>query len=147
MKINSFWITNMATILQIIKIDRNLSLFTQGIKEAQLENKLNENGPFTVLGPINLAFRKLLSFTYEQLLEPANREKLLDLLSGYIFPGKKMIHEFRHDQKLVMLNGKEVVIKVNNGRTYLNGAKILAHNMQGSNGVIHLLDNMYDSSE
>lgn len=137
----------MATILQIMNIDRNLSLFTRGLKEAQLENKLNENGPFTVLGPINLAFRKLISLTYDQLLEPVNREKLLDLLSGYIFSGKKLIHEFRHEQKLLMLNGKEVVINLKNGATHLNGAKILAHNMQGSNGVIHLLDNIYDSSE
>lgn len=137
----------MATILQIMKIDRNLSLFTRGLQESQLENKLNENGPFTVLGPINLAFRKLISLTYDQLLEPVNHEKLLDLLSGYIFPGKKLIHEFRHEQKLLMLNGKEVVIRLKNGETHLNGAKILAHNMQGSNGVIHVLDNTYESSE
>ncbi|HET6994263.1 MAG TPA: fasciclin domain-containing protein [Chitinophagaceae bacterium] len=133
----------MTTILQIMNADRNLSLFSRGVKIAELENKLNEIGPFTILGPVNLAFNNLTSGTYDKLLEPANRNNLLDLLSGYIIPGKKMFYDFRNEQKLQSLNGKQLMVTVKNGETLINGSKILAHNRQGSNGVVHLLDKTY----
>lgn len=137
----------MATILQIIKTDNNLSLFSKGVIESQLESKLNETGPFTVLGPVNLALNKLVSLTYDQLLEPVNQEKLMYLLSGYVLRGKKMLEDFRHDQKIPMLNGQLIAVVIRNGDTYLNGAKILAHDKQGSNGVVHLIDRTYTPAE
>jgi uncharacterized surface protein with fasciclin (FAS1) repeats len=127
--------------------DRNLSLFSRGIKAVDLENKLGEIGPFTILGPVNLALGKLMSLTFEQLLEPANETKLLNFLSGYILTGKKMFYDFRNDQKLQSLNGKQVTVTIKNGDTHINGAKILAHNRQGSNGVVHLLDKTYSLVE
>lgn len=133
----------MATIMQILNADHNLSLFSRGIKMAELHDKLNEIGPFTILGPVNLALGNLSSLTYQELLEPANHAELLRLLSGYILTGKKMLNDFRNDQKLPSLNGEDVVVTIRNGDTLINGAKILAHNRQGSNGVIHSLDKTY----
>jgi uncharacterized surface protein with fasciclin (FAS1) repeats len=133
----------MATILQIMNADRNLSLFSKGVKAAAMEDQLNEAGPFTIFGPVNLALGRLESPTYDQLLEPGNRDKLVHLLSGFILPGKKMLDDFRNDQKFSMLNGDQISVMVRNGDTTINGAKILAHNRQGSNGVIHLLDKTY----
>ena len=129
----------MATILQIANSDKHLTLFTKGLKTAELESKLAEIGPFTILGPVNLALGRLSALTYDQLLEPANREKLINLLSGYIIVGKKMFHDFRKDQKISMLNGDQVTVSISNGSTTVNGAQILAHDRQGSNGVVHLL--------
>ena len=137
----------MSTILQIVNADRNLSLFSRGIKGGELEHKLGEVGPFTILGPVNLALGKLMSLTFEQLMEPANEAKLFQFLSGYIIAGKKMFYDFRNDQKLQSLNGKQVTVTIKNGDTHINGAKILAHNRQGSNGVVHLLDKTYTVAE
>ena len=133
----------MATIIEIANADRNLSLFSKGIKLAGLEGKLNEIGPFTILGPVNLALRRLMSMTYDQLLEPANKNKLVDFLSGYILSGKKMLADFRNDQRLSTLHGKMVTTTIKNGDIHINGAKILAKDRQGANGVIHLLDGTY----
>lgn len=133
----------MATILQIMNADRNLSLFSKGIKLAGLEKKLNEFGPFTILGPVNLALGKLDSLSYDQLMEPSNSNKLMDLLSEYIIPGKKLLSDFWNDQKLTTLTGKLVVVQNKNNDIMINGAKILARDRQGSNGVVHLLDKTY----
>lgn len=133
----------MATIIQIMNADRNLSLFCRGIKVAEMETQLNELGPFTILGPVNLAFSRLTAKSYDQMLEPENRDDLTELLSGYILTGKKMLYDFRNDQKLPALNGKHVTVSVVNGDILINGAKILARDRQGSNGVIHLLDKTY----
>ena len=133
----------MATVFQILNANRSLSLFCKGIRSSELENKLNEIGPFTILGPVNLALQNLESLTYDQLLAPANKARLLELLSCYIITGKKMLHDFRNEQKLSTLNGRNVTVSVKNGDTYIDGAKILAQNWQGSNGVIHLLDKTF----
>lgn len=133
----------MATVVQIMNADSNLSLFSKGVKALGLEEKLNEVGPFTMLAPVNLALNNMMSMTFDELLEPVNRSKLLHLVSGYILSGKKMLHDFRNLQKLQSLNGDEVTVNIINGVTHINGSKILAHNRQGSNGVIHLLDKTY----
>ncbi|HVZ57192.1 MAG TPA: fasciclin domain-containing protein [Chitinophagaceae bacterium] len=133
----------MATILQILHADRNLSLFSLGLKAAELEDTLNESGPYTILGPVNLALKRLSSLSFDQLLEPINRPGLLDLLSGYILTGKKLFYDFRNNETLPALKGRKVTIRIQNGETSVLGAKILAHDRQGSNGVIHLLDKTY----
>ena len=130
----------MATILQIVNADRNLSLFSRALKTADLESKLTEIGPFTILGPVNLALNRL---GFDQLLAPANRNKLIDFLSGYIVTGKKMLYDFRNGQKFLALNGSEIMISIRNGETTVNGSKILARDRQGTNGVVHLLDKTY----
>lgn len=137
----------MATILQITNADRALSLFSRALRIAELESKLNEIGPFTILAPVNLALNNLTDLKYDQLLEPANRAKLLDFLTGYILTGKKMLCNFKNGQKLATLNGSQVSISITNGDTTVNGAKILARDRQGSNGVIHLLDKTYAVAE
>jgi len=136
----------MATVLQILNANRSLSLFCKGVKGSELEKKLGEIGPFTILGPVNLALQNLQSLTYDQLLEPANKVRLFELLSGYVISGKKMLHDFRNEQKLSTLNGRQITVSVKNGDTLIDGAKILAHNWQGSNGVIHLLDKTFAAS-
>ncbi|MEI9945517.1 MAG: fasciclin domain-containing protein [Chitinophagaceae bacterium] len=133
----------MSTILQIANNDRNLGLFTKGLKLSGLEAKLNEMGPFTILGPVNLALGKLLALTYEQLLDPSNTSKLVAFLSGYILVGKKMFSDFRNDQQLAALDGTMVLVSNKNSEIHLNGAKVLAHDRQGSNGVVHLLNTTY----
>jgi len=136
----------MATILQIMNADRNLSLFSRGLKSAELETKLNEIGPYTILGPVNLAINRLSSLTYEQLLETSNHDSLVEFISNYVLVGKKMMDDFRNDQKLQTLGGGHVTVTLKNGETRINGAKILSRDRQGSNGVIHLLDKTYDAS-
>lgn len=48
--------------------------------------------------------------------------------------------DFRDGQKLQTVNGKEVTISVKDGEVRINGAKILAKDRQGSNGVVHSID-------
>jgi len=133
----------MATIVQIMNADPNLSLFSKGVRVLGMEEKLNEIGPFTMLAPVNLALNNMFSKTYDQLLQPTNRAEFLHFLSGFILTGKKMYHDFRNNQMLQSLNGDQITVNIKNGDTLINGAKILARNRQGSNGVIHLLDKTY----
>jgi uncharacterized surface protein with fasciclin (FAS1) repeats len=132
----------MPTIVQISNADKNLSLFSKGIKVAGLEDKLNELGPHTLMCPVNLAIGRL-NESFEQLLQPAKRKELIGFLSGYIIVGKKLFGDFRNNQMMTSIDGMPIAVVIKNGETHLNGAKILAKDRQGSNGVVHLLDTTY----
>lgn len=134
------------TILQIINADKNLSMFNRGLKSTSLVEKLNEVGPFTILGPVNLALQNLSSLPYEQFLAPANSARLFKMLCGYVVSGKKMFDDFKHNQTMLCLNGEQIKITIANGDTFVNDAKILSRNRQGSNGVVHSLGKTYDTT-
>ena len=132
----------MSTILQIATADRNLSTLIKGFKATNLEETLNGVGPFTILAPVNLAFNNLNApDTFDDLVKQSNKNtKLSEILSYHILTGKKLLKDFRNGQKLKTVNGQEVNVTVLDGEVHINGAKILARDKQGSNGVIHSIN-------
>ena len=116
----------------------------KGLKAANLEDTLNGMGPFTILGPINLALGKLTPDNFEELVKQKNsNNKLSDMLGSYVLTGKKLMKDFRNGQKLQTVSGKDVEVSVIDGEVRINGAKILAKDRQGSNGVVHCIDSVY----
>jgi uncharacterized surface protein with fasciclin (FAS1) repeats len=131
----------MSTILQIANADRNLSSLMKGLKAANLEETLNGAGPFTILAPINLAFGNLAPDSLDDLIgKPANNDKLSAMLTYHVLSEKRLLKDFSNGQKLKTVNGKELLVTVKDGEVRINGAKILARDRQGSNGVIHSID-------
>ena len=131
----------MSTILQIANADRNLSTLIKGLKATDLEEMLNGIGPFTIFAPVNFAFSKLPpGELFEDLIKDGNKTRLTDIITFHVIAGKKMLRHFSNGQKLQTVNGQEVSVGVKEGDVTINGAKVLARDMQGSNGVIHSID-------
>ncbi len=132
----------MATILEIATADKNLTVMMKGLKAAKLEESLSGIGPFTILAPINLAFGNLIApDTFDNMVKQSNsNSKLSDLLSFHVIAGKKLLKDFRNGQKLPTINGKELSVTIADGEVRINGAKILAKDRQGFNGVVHTID-------
>lgn len=132
----------MATIIDIVNADRNLYMFIKGIKKSTLNDKLCGPGPFTLLAPVNLAFRNLsYPDNFETLLSGSfNGQRISEILGFHILTVKKLMKDFRNGQTLRTAGGKDVLVTVKDGDVYISGAKILARDMQGSNGVIHSID-------
>lgn len=132
----------MATILEIATADRNLTAMMRGLKAANMEESLAGFGPFTILAPVNLAFGNINTpDTYESMIKQgSSNSKLSDILSYHVITGRKMVKDFRDGQKLPTINGKELTVTVSGGEVRINGAKILARDRQGSNGVVHSID-------
>ena len=131
----------MSTILQIANADRNLSTLIKGLKAADLEEILNGIGPFTIFAPVNFAFSKLApADSFEDMIRDGNKTRLSDIMGYHVIAGKKMLRDFINGQKLKTINGKDVAISVKDGEVHVNGAKILAKDRQGSNGIVHSVD-------
>jgi uncharacterized surface protein with fasciclin (FAS1) repeats len=136
---------HMPTILEIANADRNLSSLIKGLKAANLEETLNGIGPFTILAPVNLAFGNLSApESFDNLVDQTKKNsRLSDILTFHVITGKKLVKDLRDGQKLPTVNGKEVAVTVKDGEVRINGAKILAKDRQGSNGVVHSIDAVY----
>ena len=129
----------MSTILEIAKANKSLSILVRSLKAAGMEDVLNGPGPFTILAPVNMAFSKLEPGVLDNLMKPANKEQLSAIMSFHVVTGKNLA-DMNNGQILKTVNGQELSVTVKDGEVYINGAKLLARNMQGSNGVVHSMD-------
>lgn len=109
---------------------------------AGLVDTLKGDGPFTVFAPNNAAFAKLPSGTVESLLEPKNLETLQGILTYHVVAGKVMAADVVNLSSATTVNGNDVHIRVKDGSVYVNNSKVIATDIVGSNGVIHVIDSV-----
>ncbi|MGQ4648849.1 fasciclin domain-containing protein [Lyngbya aestuarii] len=112
----------------------------QAIQAAGLEEVLSAEGPFTVFAPTDEAFAALPEGTLEQLLQPENREALVQLLSYHVVPGAITSSQIESGD-VETLAGKSLAVKRDeNGVVTVNDATVTQADIQASNGVIHGID-------
>jgi uncharacterized surface protein with fasciclin (FAS1) repeats len=112
------------------------------VKAAGLVDTLKGDGPFTVLAPTDEAFAKLPAGTLDTLLKPENKEKLVAILTYHVIPGKAMKADVaKLDGKEVKTaQGSPVKVTVGDDGVMINKAKVVATDIDCSNGVIHAID-------
>ena len=130
----------MSNITQVVRREKNMTTLNKGVIASGMEQILSGTGPFTVFAPSDLAFEKLETDKMEQLMKPENKAKLTDLLNLHVIAGKINFIDLKDGEKLKSLNGKELSIKVQNGKVTVDGSAIQTRDVKTSNGVIHSLD-------
>jgi len=112
------------------------------LNAAGLVDTLKGDGPFTVFAPTDAAFAKLPAGTVESLLEPANKEQLVAVLTYHVVAGKVMAADVVKLSSAQTVNGQSVTIKVADGTVSIDGATVTATDIAASNGVIHVIDSV-----
>lgn len=110
------------------------------VTAAGLVDTLKGAGPFTVFAPSDAAFAKLPAGTVDDLVKPANKDKLTAILMLHVLPGKVMAADVTGkvmDPKTA--GGSTVHVDGTDGVT-VNGAKVVTADIACSNGVIHIID-------
>ncbi|MCV6597653.1 MAG: fasciclin domain-containing protein [Mangrovicoccus sp.] len=107
---------------------------------AGLVDTLKSEGPFTVFAPSDEAFAALPEGTVESLLEPENKDKLVEILTLHVVPAKVMSSEIV-DQTVTArtVNGEKLLIDGRKG-VKVNDAKVISADIETDNGVIHVID-------
>jgi transforming growth factor-beta-induced protein len=104
-----------------------------------LAGTLSGAGPFTVFAPTNEAFAALPSDVLGRLLDPANQAILQKLLTYHVIPAAVREADLVDDTDVGTVEGTTVRIDLDGGAT-VNGANIVATDVETENGVIHLID-------
>jgi uncharacterized surface protein with fasciclin (FAS1) repeats len=105
-----------------------------------LVDTLKSDGPFTVFAPTDAAFAKLPEGTVESLLQPENREQLVEILTYHVVPGKVKAADVVALNTAQTANGSDVAIRVENEMVFVNDSRVVATDIWASNGVIHVVD-------
>ncbi len=113
------------------------------VQAAGLVETLQGDGPFTVFAPTEEAFAaalEALGLTAEELL--ADTETLTAVLTYHVVPGKVLAADVvgLDGQSVATANGAEVMISVDGDTVMINGATVVATDIEASNGVIHVID-------
>lgn len=110
------------------------------VQAAGLEATLRSEGPFTVFAPTDAAFAKLPAGTVESLLLPENKDKLVSILTYHVLPGAVMSSNIAGKSlDVATVEGSMVSIDATNG-VKIDGATVVAADIETSNGVIHVID-------
>ncbi|MEM7516876.1 MAG: CIA30 family protein, partial [Planctomycetota bacterium] len=112
------------------------------LEVAELDRALRPPASFTVFAPTDEAFAALPEGTVEALLEPANREVLIDLLSSHFLPGRLSAADLLQARQVTTSSGREVEIKLNGGSVFIGGARLRDADIQTENGLVHSIDSV-----
>ena len=97
-------------------------------------------GPFTVFAPSDDAFAALPEGTVEDLLKPENKDKLVEILTYHVVPGKVMAADVTgKNTNAASVQGGELMVDGTDG-VKVNGATVTQADIVAANGVIHVVD-------
>ncbi len=110
------------------------------LQAAGLVETLKGQGPFTVFAPTDAAFAKLPAGTVDDLLKPANKAKLVAILTYHVVPGKVMAAQAATLTSAKTVNSASLTIRATDGKVMIDNATVTATDIAASNGVIHVID-------
>ena len=117
----------------------NFTTLAAALGAAGLVETLKGPGPFTVFAPTDAAFAALPAGTVEDLLKPENKDKLTAILTYHVVPGKVRSTDLTEGMMAKTVQGSEATITLDGGAK-VDGAAISTADIEASNGVIHVID-------
>jgi len=126
------------TIVDLAVATPDLSTLVTALTAAQLTDTLRGPGPFTVFAPVNPAFAALPAGTLNTLL--ANPNQLTPILTYHVVPQRLLAAQVLAATTLTTVNGSTIAVSNMGGVPRINGARIIATDIIGGNGVVHLID-------
>ncbi|HKL56288.1 MAG: fasciclin domain-containing protein [Roseovarius sp.] len=132
-------------IVDIAASNPEFSTLVTAVQAAGLVDTLKSDGPFTVFAPTNAAFAALPDGTLDTLLEPANKDKLAQILTYHVVPGAVTSDQLIGQRmNVATVEGSNVHIDARGGKygpgVRVNDANVTSADIMASNGVIHVID-------
>lgn len=129
----------MPNIVEIAVSNENFSTLVAAVQAASLVEALASPGPFTVFAPTNAAFDKLPSGTVQTLVE--NPPQLARILKYHVVSGTWTQADLANQTQLVSLEGSPIPVRPNPTFEVKN-ATVVTADIEASNGIIHVIDNV-----
>lgn len=132
------------SIVSIATGDESFSTLVTALQTAGLVDALSGDGPFTVFAPTNDAFAAVGEETLNSLLQPENRDQLTAILTYHVVQGEYFAEDVAPGSyDLATLQGDTVNVVVgDDGSVMVDGASVIAADVDASNGVVHVIDSV-----
>ncbi len=107
-------------------------------KQAGLAGALSGDDELTVFAPTDAAFAKVPKSTLAELQR--NPAALRQVLLYHVLPGERTAADVVQLSAAKTLSGQGVKVRVRGGAVRVNNSRVVATDVQASNGVIHVID-------
>lgn len=140
--------TENYSVLDLARQSPNLSSFVQLVEAAGLADDFKAGQNYTLFAPTNEAFSNLEKADLEMLLMPENKNKLAKILMVHILPNEVASSSFNESQRITLDNNRYIPISTQTGNEVtVGGANVIVPDVEASNGVIHVVDNVIIPSD
>ncbi len=126
------------TVVNIALANENFTTLVQAVVKAGLVDALSADGPFTVFAPTNAAFDALFAQLGISGIDDLTAEQLIPILTYHVVPGNVVSTELSSGE-VGTLNGQNLSVDLSAG-VKINSSEVIAADIQGSNGVVHVID-------
>ncbi|WP_084438866.1 fasciclin domain-containing protein [Algoriphagus mannitolivorans] len=130
------------TVVDIAIGSQDHTTLVAAVQAAGLVETLSGDGPFTVFAPTNAAFAALPAGTVEGLLKPESKDALTGILTYHVVAGNVMSGDLSDGQVVTTVNGQTLTVSIKDGKVMIGGATVVAADLAGSNGVVHVIDSV-----
>ncbi len=126
------------TVVDQALANDNFSILVQAVVKAGLVDVLNGTGPFTIFAPTNAAFEALFATLGISGIADLTAEQLTPILTYHVVSGNVLSTQLAAGN-VETLNGT-ISVTLSPAPAINSNSKIVATDVQGSNGVIHVID-------
>jgi len=126
------------TVVDIALNNDSFSILVQAVVKADLVNVLNGTGPFTIFAPTNAAFEALFATLGITGIADLTAAQLVPILTYHVVSGNVLSSQLQAGN-VETLNGT-ISVTLSPAPAINSTSKIIAVDVQGSNGVVHVID-------
>ncbi len=138
--IDSVLLPASQTIPEIATASGQFGTLLAAANAAGLVPVLSGDGPLTVFAPTDEAFTALPKGTVAELLKPENKAKLAEILKYHVVAGRVYSEDALGLSSAPTVAGPSIKITPTDAGANINGARLVATDIDASNGVIHVID-------
>jgi uncharacterized surface protein with fasciclin (FAS1) repeats len=138
--------SSLPSIAAVATSNQDFSTLVAALSKAGLVSTFSGGGSFTVFAPTNAAFDAAAAAllgagkTGRELVDALDVATLTAVLKYHVVGDARNAQAVLGSSQLVMLDGNAAAIAVKGGSPYINSAKIVATDIQASNGIVHVID-------
>ncbi|NLJ43533.1 MAG: fasciclin domain-containing protein [Bacteroidales bacterium] len=126
------------TVVDIALANESFSILVQAVVKAGLVETLSGAGPFTIFAPTNAAFEKLFTTLGISGINDLTAAQLIPVLTYHVVSGNVRSNQLSAGP-VATLNGN-INVTLSPSPAINSTSKIIATDVQASNGVIHVID-------
>jgi len=127
------------SIVNIAIDNANFSILVQAVVKAGLVDALSGAGPFTVFAPTNAAFNALFAQLGIMGIDNLTADQLTPILTYHVVSGNVLSTALSNGDVPTLNKGKSLKVNLSSG-VKINDSEVVAANIQGSNGVVHVIN-------
>ncbi|MCU0862960.1 MAG: fasciclin domain-containing protein [Planctomycetes bacterium] len=117
-----------------------LNTLAAALQAAGLDDDLAGTAQLTLFAPSDAAFAALPPGTVDSLLQPANRQQLIDILRYHVVAGAVPSTTARTLTGATTLGGAAIAIDAIGTDLFVNDGKVTTADVAASNGFVHVVD-------